>query len=417
MRQRVRPTAVTLLLLVTMNLLSFVDRFILPGELSLIQEEFHTTQQQMGALTTALFLVYMLAAPLTGWLGDRFSRKPLIVSSVLFWSLATLAAGWVHDYWALYFRHALVAVGEASFAVFAPTVIADMYSARERSRILSIYYAAIPIGGALGYVAGGQIGTIWGWRQPFCICAIPGLVVATLYAILGREPVRGGHDLLGPKADRASFWSLFRNPAFLCATFGIAELAFATGGIANWLPYFLHNSVGLSVAQASLIAGSCTIVNGILGTIVGGWIAQRWLRTNHRALYLLSFWSLALMMPFCALLFLGPSRWAVPSLFAAEFFLYLITGPINTAVLNSVSAQVRATAISVSLFCIHFFGDTFSPQIIGAIADRSSLRIGLSITLVPVGISCILLLIGSRFAPRHDDDAFLDGNLTSNLLP
>jgi hypothetical protein len=175
-------------------------------------------------------------------------------------------------------------------------------------------------------------------------------------------------------------------------------LTFAMGGISNWVPEFLHDSIGLSVAKASQVAGASTVIDGILGTAIGGFIAQRWLRTNHRALYLLSFWSVALTLPFGILLFFGPGRWAIPALFAAEFFLFL-----NTAIVNSVSAPVRATAVSVNLFCIHFFGDTFSPQIIGKIADRSTLRIGLGATLIFLVISCAVLLVGSRFAPLLDE--------------
>jgi hypothetical protein len=146
------------------------------------------------------------------------------------------------------------------------------------------------------------------------------------------------------------------------------------------------------------------VVDGIAGTIVGGWVAQRWLRTNHRALYLLSFWSVALTLPCGALVFFGPSHWAVPSLFAAEFFLFLNTGPLNTAIVNSVSGPIRATAVSINLFCIHAFGDTFSPQIIGAISDRTrDLRLGLGATLISLVVSCLILWIGSRHAPRLDD--------------
>ena len=252
-------------------------------------------------------------------------------------------------------------------------------------------------------MAGGQMGSMWGWRQPFFICAIPGLIVAVLYGFFGHEPVRGAQDHIKPTTDRATFAGLFRNPAFLTATFGLAMLTFAMGGISNWMPEFLHDPIGLSVAKASQLAGASTVLDGILGTAIGGWIAQRWLRTNHRALYLLSFWSVALTLPFGILLFFGPSRFAVPALFAAEFFLFLNTGPLNTAIVNSVSAPVRATAVSVNLFCIHFFGDTFSPQIIGRIADRSNLRIGLGATLISLVLSCIILLVGSRFAPQLDE--------------
>ena len=119
-----------------------------------------------------------------------------------------------------------------------------------------------------------------------------------------------------------------------------------------------------------MTVGAKTVVDGIAGTLIGGWLAQIWLRTNYRALYLLSFWSVVLTLPCGLMLFFGPQAWAIPSLFAAEFFLFLNTGPLNAAIVNSVSAPVRATAISINLFCIHFFGDTFSPQIIGAISDH-----------------------------------------------
>lgn len=404
-RARANPALGTLLLLIALNLLNYIDRYILPGEVSLIKGEFHSTDQQIGALTTALFVTYMLTAPLTGWLGDRFRRKPLIIGGAVLWSLATLATAWVHSYQTLYIRHALVGVGEATFGIFAPAVLADFYPERDRNRILSIFYVAIPVGAALGYVAGGQLGSHWGWRAPFFVCPLPGLVIAALYGWLGREPVRGASDHVKPTARRATALGLFRNPAFLTATFGLATLTFAMGGISAWVANFLERFSGLSVGNASLTVGAITVVDGIAGTLVGGWLAQRWLRTNHRALYLLSFWSVALTLPCGALVFFGPRAWSIPALFAAEFFLFLNTGPLNTAIVNSVSAPVRATAISVNLFCIHCFGDAFSPTIIGAISDRSNLRIGLGSTLVFLVISCAILLAGSRFAPPLEEAA------------
>jgi MFS family permease len=390
-------------LLIGLNLLNYIDRYILPGEVSLIQREFHSTDQQMGALTTALFFFYMFAAPLTGWLGDRFPRKPLIIAGAVLWSVATLGTAWVHDYWTLFARHALVGVGEATFGIFAPAVLADFYPEKDRNRILSIFYLAIPVGAALGYLAGGQLGTLWGWRAPFFFCAIPGLVVAALYAWIGREPVRGACDHIKPDLSRTTFRGLFSNPAYLTATFGLAMLTFAMGGISSWVPEFLRRSAGLSVGSASQVVGAITVIDGIAGTLIGGWIAQRWLRTNHRALYLLSFWSVALTLPCGALVFFGPHTWSIPALFAAEFFLFLNTGPLNAAIINSVSAPVRATAVSLNLFFIHFFGDTFSPQIIGAISDRSNLRIGLGATLIFLVLSCLFLRAGARFAPPLEE--------------
>jgi len=393
-------------LLIGLNLLNYIDRYILPGEVSLIQREFHSSDQQMGALTTALFLFYMVAAPLTGWLGDRFPRKPLIIFGAVLWSVATLGTAWVHSYTTLYIRHALVGVGEATFGIFAPAVLADFYPERDRNRILSIFYLAIPVGAALGYLAGGELGSVWGWRAPFFVCAVPGLVIAALYGWLGREPVRGSSDHIRPSADRSTVLGLFRNPAFLTATFGLAALTFAMGGISAWVPEFLRRSAGFSAGNASLAVGAITVIDGIAGTLVGGWVAQRWLRTDHRALYLVSFWSVALTLPCGALAFFGPPAWTLPSLFAAEFFLFLNTGPLNAAIMNSVAGPVRATAVSLNLFFIHCFGDTFSPQIIGAISDRSrSLRLGLGATLISLVVSCVILRAGARFAPRLEEGA------------
>jgi predicted MFS family arabinose efflux permease len=411
LRARLSPAVVVLLLLIGLNLLNYIDRYILPAEVPLIQQEFHVTDEEMGALTTALFVCYMLTAPLTGWLGDRFRRKPLIVAGALLWSLATLGTAWVHSYWTLYIRHALVGVGEATFGIYAPAVLSDFYPERERNRILTIFYLAIPVGAALGYLAGGELGSRLGWRQPFFLCAIPGLIIAALYSWIGSEPERGASDHIRATHNRATFRGLFSNAAFLTATFGLAMLTFAMGGISAWVPTFLHRFSGLSVANASLVVGGITVIDGIAGTLTGGMIAQRWQRTNHRALYLLSFWSVALTLPCGALVFFGPRAWAIPSLFAAEFFLFLNTGPLNAAIVNSVSAPVRATAISVNLFCIHFFGDTFSPQIIGAVSDRTNLSIGLGVTLATLVISAGILLLGARYAPPLEEPVAQGGTL------
>ncbi len=409
LRPRFSPAIGTMSLLLALNLLNYIDRYILPGAQPLIQREFHATDQQMGALTTALFFFYMFAAPASGWLGDWFRRKPLIIAGAVLWSVATLGSAFAHSYWSLYFRRAMVGVGEATFGIFAPAVLADFYPERDRNRILTIFYLAIPVGAALGYLAGGELGSGWGWRRPFLICAIPGLLVAVLYGFWGREPVRGASDRGGPTGARTISWhsfrefagqffKLLRNPAFLTSTFGLAEITFALGGISAWVPTFLHRANGLSVANASLVVSAITVIDGIAGTVTGGWIAHRWLRTDHRALYLLSFWSVVLTLPFGMLVFFGPHAFTIPALFLAEFCIFLNTGPLNAAIVNSVDGAVRATAISVNLFCIHAFGDTFSPQIIGAISDRSTLSIGLGATLVSLVIASGILWYGARFA-------------------
>ena len=175
------------------------------------------------------------------------------------------------------------------------------------------------------------------------------------------------------------------------------------GGISTWVPTFLHRSLGYPVPKASFIVSAITAFDGIAATALGGWLAQRWLRVNDRALYLFSALSVVLTLPFGALVFFGPRATAIPALFLAEFFLFLNTGPLNTAIVNSVSAPIRATAISVNLFIIHLLGDFPSPHLIGFISDRHNLRVGLGATLVSLAVSGAILFGGARFAPRLPD--------------
>lgn len=394
-----RTAGIVLFLLTALNLFNFIDRYILPGVQPLVQKEFFLNDAQIGLVTTAFFFTYMLAAPLTGWLGDRYRRKPLIVAGALLWSIATLYTAWVHSYQTLLIRHAIVGIGEATFSIFAPALLADFYPEAQRNRVLSIFYITIPVGGALGYLIGGVLGQQYGWRMPFFVAALPGVLIAAAFYFFVPEPQRGSCDRLSPTLDRSTLSGLLHNPAFWTATLGMAMWTFAVGGISTFLPTFFVRFGSLSVAQAGTLAGAITVVDGLLGTIVGGWLAQRWSRTNHRALYLISAWSPILAIPPAAAVFFGPRSFFLPGAFVAEFLLFLGTGPLNAAIVNSIGASIRSTAIALNLFVIHALGDAFSPHLIGLVSDATNLRIGLSITLFALTASGIILFVGARFAP------------------
>lgn len=398
-RPRYSHAAWALGLLTALNLFNFIDRYVLPGVQPLVQHEFHATDERMGALTYAFFITYMLAAPLTGWLGDRVPRKPLVVAGALLWSVATLFTATVHSYGQLYFRHAIVGIGEATFSVFAPAMIADIYPEKIRNKVLSVFYLSIPVGAALGYLIAGQLGSNYGWRMPFLVSAAPGALIAILILFFVEEPQRGAADTLRATATRATIGGMLRNPGYWTATLGMAMMVFTMGGISVWLPTFLSRIEGYSLARANQLLGAVTVVDGIVGTIVGGWVAQRWLRHNHRALYLVSAWSAVLTFPTAIVVFFGPRSLLVPSILLAEFFLFLNTGPLNAAIVNSVSAAIRSFAIALNLFLIHALGDAPSPRLIGAVSDRHGLRVGLGLTLIALVLSAAILFFGSRFAP------------------
>jgi MFS family permease len=398
-----RPTrkaaAVALALLFGLNLFNYIDRYILFGVQPLIQKEFSVNDAKFGALTLAFFITYMLAAPATGWLGDRYARKPLIVFGALLWSVLTLLTAFVHSYHALFLRHALVGIGEATFGIFAPAMLADFYPEIDRNRILSIFYIAIPVGAALGYLIGGMVGYRYGWRAPFLLSAAPAAVIALIFWVVVKEPARGSADSLAPTVDRATLRGMLSNQAYWTANLGMAALVFSMGGISAFLPTFFVRIGGLTVGRAGLIVGAITAIDGLVGTIAGGWLAQRWLRRDHRALYLLSAWSALLTIPAALLVFFGPRSMMIPAAFVAEFFLFLSTGPLNAAIVNSIGASIRSTAIALNLFLIHALGDAPSPAIIGVISDHSNLRLGMAVSLVAFAISAALLFAGARFAP------------------
>ncbi len=405
-----RPGAVAgattaLVLLTALNFVNYIDRYILPGVQEQVKGEFRITDQQIGSLTLWFMLAYMLASPLTGWLGDHFPRKPMIIAAALFWGSINLLTAFVHSYDSLNLRHAALGVGEASFGIFAPALLSDFYPEDQRNRVLTIFNVAIPVGAALGYLIGGTVGEHFGWRASFVVSAIPALLLAVLIWIFMREPKRGevssgaGKGEGKAKLKKSTVLSLLKNPAYVTIVLGYAAVTFSLGGISWWMPSFLQRMDGRSQSSASFLMGAITVVAGLGGTVFGGWVAQRWSQRTPKALYLVPALSAALATPPALLCFFGPKAFVLPGLALAIFFIFLGTGPVNAASVNSVQPGIRATALAGQLFIIHALGDAISPKIIGAISDRSNLGVGLGSTLVTLVIAAVIFTVGSRFAP------------------
>ena len=397
-----KAATVALVLLTALNLVNYIDRYILPGVQELVKSEFHVSDERIGALTTWFFVTYIIAAPLTGWLGDHFPRKPLIVVGAIFWSSVNLFTAMVHNFDALLVRHAALGIGEASFGIYGPALLSDFYPPEQRNRALTIFNIAIPVGAALGYSLGSAIAQAHGWRSAFYVSAVPGLVIALAILFFMREPERGRTEGVQAKASGA-VKGLLKNPAYLTATMGYAMSTFTIGGISAWIPSFFQREAGMSGAHAGFVVGAITAATGIAGTALGGWWAQRWIKRDHRALYWVCAAGPAICTPFALLCFFGPKATMLPALAAAELALFLGSGPVNAAIVNSVSAKVRATALAGQLFLIHLFGDVPSPRIIGFVSDRSNLRWGLGVTVLALVASSGFQLWGSHYAPDESD--------------
>jgi MFS family permease len=387
-----------LLLLTALNLLNYADRNVLFAVQPLVQAEFHISKAQLGYLASAFLLCYMVAAPFVGPLADRYSRKLIIAVGAIFWSGLTLLTAFTHTYAELLVRHTLVGVGEATFVTIAPTFVADLFSEDKRGRILGVFYLAIPVGSAAGYLLGGHLAPQHGWRFPFYIAAAPGFVLALSILFL-KEPQRGQFDSLKETPERATLLGLARNPAFITATLGMAMMTFSLGGIQVWMPQFLYSERHYSLEHANLVFGIIIVVDGILASLTGGWLGDYLLPRMKSSYYLISAASMALGVPFMivALFVSGPLM--IPGIAIAAFFLLLNTSPLNAALINSVGAHIRATAIAVNIFIIHILGDVQSPTMMGWVADRHSLQTAFILPVIAMVISSAILFYGMRFAP------------------
>ena len=387
-----------LALLTALNLLNYIDRSVLNAVQPLIQNEFHVSDAQIGRLTTVFLIFYTLAAPVMGPLADRYSRRPIIALGAFAWSGVTLLTAFVHSYHALLLRHTLVGVGEASFVTISPTFVADLFPETKRGRVLGVFYLAIPVGFALGYLVGGYFGTRYGWRTPFYVAGVPGFLLATILLFMP-EPERGQFDSLSETPERGTVLGLARNPAFLTATLGMAMMTFAQGGLLVWMPTFLSRMRGYSLLDANKLFGLIIAVDGTVAALAGGWLGDRLLLRTRSAYYLVSAASMGIGIPVMAVALFTRGPTMVPGIALAGFLLLLNTAPLNAAIINSVGAHIRATAIAVNLFVIHFLGDAFSPWLIGKVSDRSSLETGFVSTVVATAVSSAILFYGMRFAP------------------
>lgn len=387
-----------LIVLTALNLLNYADRNVLYAVQPLVQDEFHLTHTQIAYLTSAFLGFYMVAAPFVGPLADRYSRKVIIVLGAVFWSGLTLLTAVTHTYGELLVRHTLVGVGEATFVTIAPTFVVDLFSEDKRARILGVFYLAIPVGSAAGYLLGGYLAPIYGWRFPFYIAAAPGFALA-LAVLLLKEPERGQFDTLKATPERRTILGLLHNRAFLTATLGMAAMTFSLGGIQVWMPQFLFSERHYSLERANLMFGLIVVVDGIVASLAGGWLGDYLLRRTKSAYYLVSAISMALGVPFMIVALFSSGRLMVPAIGVAAFFLLLNTSPLNAAVINSVDAHIRATAISVNILVIHILGDVPSPTMMGWVADHRSLQAAFILPVIAMAVSSAILLSGMKYAP------------------
>ncbi|HEV2947889.1 MAG TPA: MFS transporter, partial [Gemmataceae bacterium] len=377
-----------LILLLAINLFNYIDRQVLSAVVENIEKDLPRavvptwlehllgSHALLGLLAMAFMATYMLTAPIFGWMAERVSRWWLVGIGVAVWSLASGASGLATTFGILFLTRCFVGVGEGAYGPIAPDMISDLYPVQVRGRVLAWFYMAIPVGSALGYVLGGTIASILNWRWAFYLVVPPGLLLAA-WCWFMKEPPRGQADLGKTSPLRRPQWSdyvvLLKTPSYVLVTLGMTAMTFAMGGIAFWMPYYIHVFRGHGESQAfvSTTFGAIVVVAGLSATLLGGYVGDKLRPRFPGSYFLVSGLAMLVGLPFSIAMLYVRFPWAWVFIFLACFCLFFNTGPSNTILANVSHPSIRASAFALNILVIHALGDVISPLVIGAITDAS----------------------------------------------
>ncbi len=374
--------ASALALLLAINLFNYIDRSVLAAVMPTLMQTFIAPAWMFGLLTTVFIISYMCFAPVFGWLADRYRRWSLIAVGVVLWSLASGASGLAMSVGMMLATRVFVGIGEAAYGPVAPTIIADMYPVERRGRSLAWFYAAIPVGSALGFLLGSAVlGAGLSWRWAFWLVVPPGMLLGVV-ALLKRDPPRedvvARGDQTSPKpASLADYRQLLHIRSYLLNTAGMTAMTFALGGIAVWMPTYIvwrriqagelnpadTTAVDQAAAGAGSVFGPIVVVAGLIGTLAGGWVGDKLRSRWPGSYFLVSGIGMLLAFPLMLLLPITPFPLAWGLIFIACFCLFFNTGPTNTILANVTHPSIRAAGFALNIFVIHILGDAISPYL------------------------------------------------------
>ena len=369
-RPVIRSRRGILALLTGLNLVNYLDRFIVMAVSPKIQESLDLSDTEVGWVISIFMIGYFITSPIFGWFGDRYPRKHLIAIGVVVWSAATMISGLAGTFASLLLARIAVGVGEASYATISPTIIDDISTKENKNRWLAIFYVAIPVGSALGFLLGGWLEHAWGWRAAFFVAGFPGLLLA-LATLLIEEPKRTAVASAVKTSVFADYAALAKQRSYVLTVAGYIAQTFALGGFTAWAAHFLYRKLCLDLHEADFWFGTVTVVTGLLGTALGGVLTDRWPgKDRMRASLRVCAYSSLVAAPFAAIaLFMPTPVTFFLALGVCELGLFVSVAPSNAAILGSVSPSLRATAMAASIFMIHLLGDLISPPLIGRISE------------------------------------------------
>jgi len=397
-----------LAVLFCVNVINLIDRQAVYILFPLIKADLQLTDTQLGALGALPFALFysFMGIPL-GWLADRWNRVRLITIGLTIWSSLTVLSGMARGFWSLFAVRVGVGIGESSCAPAGQTILSDYFPRSRRSTILAAFNCGVPIGHGLGLYLGGYIAQQWGWRWTFFLLGIPGLLLALLVATL-KEPIRGQMDEprqsspTDPSGTMKRFFAVLRTTSALrWHLAGMAIIGFSVNGFAVWLPTFLIRVRGMSIETAGIVAGVSAIIAGLLGTFVGGIIADRWMVRRKNARMFILFIRSILVIPFLVgIFFAAPPLLLIPLVVIGTSVSSLWFGPAAAVVHDLVQPELRSLAVAVYVLVINVAAGV-SPLLIGKFTDLSGDPLFLQYMLLICPAADVFAAICHYIASRH----------------
>jgi MFS family permease len=361
-------------MLLVVYIFNFLDRQILAILAAPIQADLGLSDTEMGLLGGVAFAVLYstLAVPLA-WVADRTSRSWVITISLAAWSLFTGLCGLAHNFWHIFLARLGVGIGEAGGVAPSYALIAEYFPSNRRAFALSIYSLGIPLGSALGVLAGGYIAATVDWRAAFIAVGLMGVLIAPVFKFLVRDRKSETPDAdAGVEALRfgAVVRLLAAKPSFWLLAFGAASSSMLGYGLAFWLPSLLQRSFGLDLVHTSYFIGAVLILGGVAGMLLGGWLGDK-LGAHDRAWFA---WVPAAAFVVTAPMF-AAGIWSGSVVLAFLLFLipqalsYVWVGPVLSAVQHLVDPPARATASSLFLLINNLLGIGGGIYLLGLLSD------------------------------------------------
>jgi MFS family permease len=398
---------------------NYADRQAIFSVLPLIEREMHLTPVQLGALAAAFAWVYGLAAPLAGMVVDRVRRKTAILGGLHAWSLICMATVFSWDFKHLVFWRAAEGLGETFYYPASMSLISDYHGRDTRSRAMGLHQTSVYMGTIGGGFFAGLIGQYYGWRWSFIVFGGLGVVLGIVLNKFLIEPQRGAADAAdAARADvtappaavaakRLSFPEFLRlvgrTPTLLCLMGAFMCANFVAVILLSWMPKFLYDKFGMSLATAGLTATIFVQLASMAGSPTGGWLADTLRRRSPRGRIAVQMIGVLGGAPFVMLCGLTPSVGTlIIALTAWGFFKGLYDANIFASAFDVIRPEARGSAAGF-MNCIGWLaGGGTAPIVIGWIAERQSLGVGIALASTVYVAAAALLLTAILFFVSRD---------------